>query len=686
MKVHFSKLHSWASVLLLIAGIVLIGSCQLPLGQPKTGTLVITTGDGDSRTIGPDSLLIKPVAYRISGEGPGGAVFGPLLTTDGSVEVKSLLEGEWAITVEGLNGENPARVVASATQTVLIRYNETTMKTFRLSFVEGAGSLELVIRWSDRILNVDEVRIVPTPAVAGMENLTFKASAAGYSASNGTWSFSRTFPGLPTGSYSFAISFHDASGARIGPPILESANIYDGLVSTGTVDMPLSLFPVEAPAVTPDGGEFKTPQLVSITAGSAGTKIYYTLDGSEPTLLSTRYTSPFTISDTADLKVIAVQGNLASDATTHHFAINNKGNGQLIVDPSLYTVSLEAPAEWEGSLRPEANVDAVLRAAVSPAPPEGAVSYTWYLDGEVALNKSGGTASTGPTLQLGKYALDVATPEGFHTFTLEMKADGFTYRDSLTIQSVAPLVLPAKDLVILMYHQLVPGTATSEYTRSVTDFENDLIYLRDNGYAIISLEELLEIQKGEKPMPEGKLVTISFDDGAENVYSLAYPLLKAHGAKATFFVNPGSIGTAGKMTWANLREMAAWRDAEGERLISVNSHSLNHVALKKAELDFPGDAAGYMAFLSTQMGQSKAAIERNIPAADRGPLFLALPYGDGSGDPVIINMAKSLGYKGIRTSDALARNISSNKNFALPSVVVANTTAIAGIANYYHNP
>ena len=286
----------------------------------------------------------------------------------------------------------------------------------------------------------------------------------------------------------------------------------------------------------------------------------------------------------------------------------------------------------------------------------------------------------------GKYALDVATPEGFHTFTLEMKADGFTYRDSLTIQSVAPLVLPAKDLVILMYHQLVPGTATSEYTRSVTDFENDLIYLRDNGYAIISLEELLEIQKGEKPMPEGKLVTISFDDGAENVYSLAYPLLKAHGAKATFFVNPGSIGTAGKMTWANLREMAAWRDAEGERLISVNSHSLNHVALKKAELDFPGDAAGYMAFLSTQMGQSKAAIERNIPAADRGPLFLALPYGDGSGDPVIINMAKSLGYKGIRTSDALARNISSNKNFALPSVVVANTTAIAGIANYYHNP
>jgi peptidoglycan/xylan/chitin deacetylase (PgdA/CDA1 family) len=686
MKVHFSKLHSWVSVLLLIAGFILIGSCQLPLGQAKTGNLVITTGDGDSKTIGPDMRLVQPSSYRITGEGPGGAVFGPLLTTDGSVEIKGLLEGEWSITVEGLNAESPARVVASATQTVLIRFNETTMKTFRLAFMEGAGSLELSIAWSDRILQVDEVRIVATPAIAGMENLVLKASEARWSDSDGTWSFSRTFGDLPTGSYSFTISFHDASGTRIGPPILESAHVFDGIVSTGTVDMPLSLFPVEAPAVTPDGGEFRTPQLVSITAGSGSAKIYYTLDGSEPTLLSTRYTAPFTISDTADLKVIAVQGNLASDSTTHHFAINNKGTGQLIVDPSLYTVRLEAPAEWQGSLRQEADVDAVLRASVSPAPPEGAVTWTWLLDGKVALNRSGGIASTGPTLQLGKYALDVATPAEFHTFTLEMKADGYTYRDSLTIQSFTPPVLPNKDLVILMYHQLVSGTASSEYTRSVADFENDLIYLRDNGYAIISLEELLEIQKGEKPMPEGKLVTISFDDGAANIYSLAFPLLKAYGAKASFFVNTSTIGTAGKMTWANLREMAAWRDAEGKRLIAVNSHSLNHVALKKAELDFPGDPAGYLAFLTTQMGQSKAAIESNIPAADRGPMFLALPYGDGSGDPAIINVAKSLGYKGIRTSDALARNIASNKNFALPSVVVTNAADIAGITKYYRYP
>ena len=65
---------------------------------------------------------------------------------------------------------------------------------------------------------------------------------------------------------------------------------------------------VATPAITPNGGELKYGNnTVSIACDTDGATIYYTIDGTEPTTSSTKYTSAFTLSSNATVKAIAVK-------------------------------------------------------------------------------------------------------------------------------------------------------------------------------------------------------------------------------------------------------------------------------------------------------------------------------------------------------------------------------------------
>lgn len=68
------------------------------------------------------------------------------------------------------------------------------------------------------------------------------------------------------------------------------------------------------------GGDdyFVEKTTVSMTAAE-GAKIYYTLDGTEPTNASTEYTAPFELTETTTVKAIAYEGEKASDVVTTKF-------------------------------------------------------------------------------------------------------------------------------------------------------------------------------------------------------------------------------------------------------------------------------------------------------------------------------------------------------------------------------
>lgn len=92
---------------------------------------------------------------------------------------------------------------------------------------------------------------------------------------------------------------------------------------------------------------------------------------------------------------------------------------------------------------------------------------------------------------------------------------------------------------ILMYHLV------GDVELSVRQFEWQMRFLRDH-FEPVSLDALVDrLQAGTTT---GREVALTFDDGVQNHFTVAWPLLRAHRVPATFFVCPGLI-ESGDWLW-----------------------------------------------------------------------------------------------------------------------------------------
>ncbi len=90
--------------------------------------------------------------------------------------------------------------------------------------------------------------------------------------------------------------------------------------------------------VSPEGGKYLEAQKVTMTCSVSGAKIYYTLDGTEPTTSSNVYSSAITISEATTLKAYAATSDGDTKVQTHEYSF---------VDPNVpITVKLYKPAAW----------------------------------------------------------------------------------------------------------------------------------------------------------------------------------------------------------------------------------------------------------------------------------------------------------------------------------------------------
>ena len=67
----------------------------------------------------------------------------------------------------------------------------------------------------------------------------------------------------------------------------------------------------EMPVFNPTGGKYTTDLMVTITSATEGAEIYYTLDGTNPTTASTRYSGLITLSKSLTMKAIAAKEGFA---------------------------------------------------------------------------------------------------------------------------------------------------------------------------------------------------------------------------------------------------------------------------------------------------------------------------------------------------------------------------------------
>lgn len=141
----------------------------------------------------------------------------------------------------------------------------------------------------------------------------------------------------------------------------------------------------------------------------------------------------------------------------------------------------------------------------------------------------------------GSYRDDTAKyPNEYH---YKIKAKNLKTQKTIESESFSSIVAPNEidSVIVIMYHNFVGeediknGIEFDEYSISPSDFEQDLICLKENGYITITSAELLYLLENKEPIPE-KAIILSIDDGSLGVYTNAWPLLKKYGMKADFNV------------------------------------------------------------------------------------------------------------------------------------------------------
>jgi len=187
---------------------------------------------------------------------------------------------------------------------------------------------------------------------------------------------------------------------------------------------------------------------------------------------------------------------------------------------------------------------------------------------------------------------------------------------------------------ILTYHKF-SHTSKDVVTVTRKAFEDQMHFLKNHGYTVISLDEFFDFLELREPIPR-KSVVITIDDGWRSAYDIAFPILKKYGYPATLFVYTDFIiGGNKNLSWAILREMMKGG-------ISIQCHTRTHRYLDRriGRETFKQ----YFESIKEELTESAMIIRRQLGTEVK---YLAYPYGE-TNDLVIALLVK-LGYRGALT-------------------------------------
>ena len=223
--------------------------------------------------------------------------------------------------------------------------------------------------------------------------------------------------------------------------------------------------------------------------------------------------------------------------------------------------------------------------------------------------------------------------------------------------------------VVLMYHAIGDEREPAgRYLVPAPRFNDQLRWLRRHGYQTVRLDEILEHRRAHR-LPPARAVAITFDDGYEDNYRLAFPLLRDAGMPATFYLVSSRLGQAnvwdaeGELAGRTLfgREQALEMQHAG---MELGAHTRHHPPLSEiAESALDEEIAGSRGDLTQALGKPVASF--------------AYPYGKMS--PAASAAVERAGFLGAVCSRS-GFNDPAAPDFALRRVEVRGTDSLAAFA------
>lgn len=158
----------------------------------------------------------------------------------------------------------------------------------------------------------------------------------------------------------------------------------------------------------------------------------------------------------------------------------------------------------------------------------------------------------------------------------------------------------ALNVPILMYHYIrinPDPTDAVGFSLSVTptDFASQMEYLATHNYHTITIVQLVQSLQTGTPLPSHPII-LTFDDGYDDFYTVAYPILQHYQLKAETYVITGFVGQPRYMSWGMLKMLAK------DPLITIGSHTLHHLDLTTLSLSS----------IESELMQSKQTLEQQL--------------------------------------------------------------------------
>jgi peptidoglycan/xylan/chitin deacetylase (PgdA/CDA1 family) len=199
--------------------------------------------------------------------------------------------------------------------------------------------------------------------------------------------------------------------------------------------------------------------------------------------------------------------------------------------------------------------------------------------------------------------------------------------------AIVPRGRPSIKVPILMYHYIRNNPDPADrlgYGLSVTpnDFRAQVGWLYGNGYHAIDFEDLRGYFAGLNDLPP-KPVMLTFDDGNADLYTTAFPILRAHHFKAVAYIVSGFLGARDRVTREQVQEL----DAGG---VEIAAHTVSHLDMTT----LPGPR------LQREVTQCRQELEAVV-----GHPVLDFAYPAGRHNPVVERAVAQAGFQTAVTTE-----------------------------------